>query len=267
MNFLEPARIATIANASLIKCASSVLQDHFNLNKFYYYKIFNSGQIFLFESSLDFLECFEFHGGLLKYPSYCHPRYHHSGVRMSNGSEDPLLKELEEVQNRNSLLGFRLWVRLTNKTDSAVEEFGFHSAATDEKQCSFLFSHLTELRLFAKWFLEQNKLISFLEKSSLDLPSLIGSDFYKNRIEEADPSYLVRQKFLQDLGVQTKPDLSSVELDTIKLLARGYTAPQIATQLYRSKRTIEHRIENIKSKLQCFSRVELIQKVQEMENF
>lgn len=269
MSFLlEPTKIALNASAQLIKTTASVLLDHFNVNNFWYYRIHESGRFSFFEASAGLLECLESQQFILKYPLCCHPKYHRHGTQIRKITEDPLLAVSETTKDGLLQLDFNLRVRLVNKTDDFVEEFGFHSAQSNDEQCLFLSNHLPELRFFAKWFLKNNaRLISFLEESSLHLPSLVGPDFYKNRIQEADSSYQVRQKFLEKLGVKQDLDLSLVELDTLKLLLKGYTAPQIATQLYRSKRTIEHRIENIKSKLQCPSRVELIQKARELEHF
>jgi DNA-binding CsgD family transcriptional regulator len=264
-SLLKPIEALNKANSVLLKKTSSFLLDNFNLNKFYYYKLHNSGRFSLFDSSLDLVECFESQQFLLKTPAFSHPKYHESGCKMHKVLEDPLFAKLEETQNSFLKLNFNLGIRFVNRTDNAVEEFGFHSSQTDEKQCLFLCNHLIELRFFSRLFLKQNtSFFSFLEESSLDLPRILGTDFYRNRIQEVDPSCLAKQKFLLALGIKVEPDLSLGELDTLKLLVIGNTALQISRQLYRSKRTIEHRIENIKKKLVCFSKQELIQKVQEL---
>jgi DNA-binding NarL/FixJ family response regulator len=93
----------------------------------------------------------------------------------------------------------------------------------------------------------------------------VGPDFHQNRIQFSDPGYLARQKVLGELGVKIESNLSVAELETLKLLQKGYTASQIGTSLYRSRRTIEHRIERIKAKLSCASRRELIEKAEVLE--
>ncbi len=55
--------------------------------------------------------------------------------------------------------------------------------------------------------------------------------------------------------------LSSRELDITRLLVRGKTAKEIAIILERSKRTVEHHIENIKVKMATKSKSELIEKI------
>lgn len=53
--------------------------------------------------------------------------------------------------------------------------------------------------------------------------------------------------------------LSKRETDIAKWLVRGKTASAIAKQIGRSKRTVEHQIENIKLKTGCTSKYELIE--------
>ncbi|MBH1989017.1 MAG: hypothetical protein I8H75_04965 [Myxococcaceae bacterium] len=49
------------------------------------------------------------------------------------------------------------------------------------------------------------------------------------------------------------------------MVAEGYSANEIAKRVFRAKRTIEHRIEKIKSQLNCCSKSELIRFVQKFE--
>ncbi len=74
-----------------------------------------------------------------------------------------------------------------------------------------------------------------------------------------------REAFLAKIGVDTKIQLSKQETRSLKGLLKGYTATQIAIQLHLSRRTIEHHIVQIKSKLSCFSKTELVQRAQELE--
>ncbi|MEI6805574.1 MAG: LuxR C-terminal-related transcriptional regulator [Myxococcaceae bacterium] len=108
--------------------------------------------------------------------------------------------------------------------------------------------------------------MEFLKENPIDLAKIIGPEFYRNRILEADPIYQERKKFLTALGIRQELELSTTDIDTIRLLLKGYSASQIAKLLYRSKRTIEHRIENIKLKWNCCSKAELIQKAQKLSN-
>lgn len=63
---------------------------------------------------------------------------------------------------------------------------------------------------------------------------------------------------------QTTRRLTLRQLDCLHLLAKGMTMKQIAHDLSLSRRTVEHYIEAIKSKLHCTSRSELIMKALEL---
>lgn len=61
--------------------------------------------------------------------------------------------------------------------------------------------------------------------------------------------------------MQSCTDLTPREMDIARLLVRGKTAKEIAMVLYISPRTVEHYIENIKSKFNVVTKSELIEKI------
>lgn len=262
---LETTKAVIRSNYPAIKKASSILQRNFNLNNFYYYRIDELGNYFLFDDNPDVVDSLEARGFIHHYAHYCHPKFHHSMCKVERTNENPDLNGLESIKDYFLSSSFNLALRMVNRTWNTVEEFGFHSAQSDEKQHRCLLNHLQELQLFARWFLSENAhSISFLKENALSLPQLVGSNFYRNRIQESDPVYTLRQKLLKELEIKSEPKFTRVELDTLQLLIKGCTAEQISRQLYRSKRTIEHRIENLKIKMQVSSKSELVQKANEM---
>lgn len=88
------------------------------------------------------------------------------------------------------------------------------------------------------------------QKSPLDLPS---------QHEE-------RLSFLKKIGIEIpEKHLTKKEILVIKHLVQGLSASKIAQALVISPRTVEHHLERIKDKLDCDSKSELIQKVQEID--
>ncbi len=251
-----------------IRETCSILLDYFNISKFYYTKILNSGELFVFDSSLEYVERWDTLDTLMEYPFFCHPRYQQSGAQIIGGTDDLGDMQMTRTQNCMSEFGLNAWVRIAHKTAYSVEEFGFQSSCFTPKQSLFLFNQLPQLNLLTRYFRDNNKaLFSSLAEMPINLPELIGKNFYKNKIQLSDPNFIAKQNFLKRLSINPNPELSEHEIETIKLMLDGYSASQIALKLYRSKRTIEHRIENIKAKLQCNSKQELIQKAQELERF
>lgn len=267
-SLFESTSLATEKNRKSIKQASDILLNYFNLNNFYYYKITESGDFFLFDDNqgvIDFLDSHEF---ILKHSHYCHPKYHHDSFKIERTVNNPLLVGLEETQDYFMRSKFNLSVSIVDRTDNAVEEFGFHSPVSSEEQSLFICNHLNEIKFFTKWFLENNhSLFAFLHESRINLPRLLGDVFFSDRIQAEDPDRIKREAFLKELGIQKNADLSPTDIEVLKLTLKGFSPSQIGHQIYRSKRTVEHRIESIKQKLSCCSKVELIQKAQELEQW
>ncbi|MEI6790488.1 MAG: helix-turn-helix transcriptional regulator [Myxococcaceae bacterium] len=254
--------------SSAIRKLCSTLKDYFNIDKFYYGKISDSGLFIGFDSNLDFMEHFDTTELFLEYPFHCHPKFHTVGVQIINLVENLELTKIDTTKNCMLKFNANLWLKSVSRTGNVLEEFGFHSAQSDQKQSLFLFNQISQLNLLMKSFQKNNpNLFASLYETPVNLLSVIGNDFYENRIKRSDPNYIAKQNFLKELEIETDLDLSGAELETIQLILKGCTASQIAKQLYRSKRTIEHRVENIKLKLGCSSKQELIQKVQELEYF
>lgn len=236
-----------------------ILSENFNIKKFYYYQINARGQLVLFESSLELIHQFTTDDFILKYPSFCHPRWHQTGLEMTSNSTDPLLQQLaciKEIIVKKMNLNLR--IRFTDSSEEEVKEFGFDSIHT-EKQCLFLSNHSTQLRDFCFWFLKNTKeLLLEIENQPIDLQNFIGEEFNTNRIgiykQELLDSRLI---FLKDLGIESR--FSLLEIKTILLLARKYTSSEISLIQNCSRRTAEHRIETIKNKLDCYSITEIAQ--------
>lgn len=82
--------------------------------------------------------------------------------------------------------------------------------------------------------------------------ALIQSDIkYYSTSSKFERSYMI--------GLNQKDCLSEREMDCVFYLLRGNTAKQIAQQLQNSPRTIESLIENIKLKLNCTTKSEIIE--------
>lgn len=261
---LEPTLYACKEFSSAIEKATTTLADNFGLNSFYYYKIMASGHFALFENSIDVTQIFESGRFIFLSPACCHPKFHRSRTTIYDISNDPIFNTSEMI--RKSLLDINLGLRIhfTQKTDQAVEEFGFNSM---EKAKLLPVNFLNELRLFMRWFIENNKqLFGFLNESGLNLRTIIGDDFDRDKIGNLPDLDQIKLKFLRDLGLQTDWFLSEEELKTVSLIVEGYTADQIAKKLYRSRRTIENRTGNIKAKWNCSSRAELFEKARELQS-
>lgn len=265
-NLLEPTRIAWRFNEKLISKVLKVLRQNFNLADFYFFKIDACGNYFLFRSeNPEVIEAFERGLFMAHFPMHCDVRHLQDLLAITFYRDDPLLNDLPETRERFLSLGLRSRLRFGSRTQDAYQEFGFNSSSDSAIQCRSLVNNLPELRLFSRWFLEQNKgTLQFLQENSIQLPTIVGKEFYQNRLRESDPMVRQRRKFLIELGIEPNVEFSEPEKETVRLVVKGHSASQIGTILNCSKRTIEHRMERIKSRWNCSSKSELVQKAQEI---
>jgi len=144
-----------------------------------------------------------------------------------------------------------------------VEVFGFGTRYKDDKVEERLINELPLLRYFIQEFRNRHtKLFAFLADNSVDLSSEMGNAFYVRPSEIILP--FDRSSFLREIDCNWIVDLTPREKDILKLVACGFPASYIKEKLYLGIRTVENYIANIKAKLNCHTKVELIKKAQKI---
>lgn len=239
----------------------SRLFEYYNFNHAWYYKITNEGHFSLMDSNPEWLQYCISNDSFSHYDYYRHPKYFSEGIIWQNNpSNENFSKHISVGKERYN---YQLYLRFLNKTTDGVECYGFTSDSCSEIQMSILLNGLPYLRRFIHKVKDNNSyLFAKLKENQIDLAKHIGSSFYEK--PNLPLSHLSKSHLLQGFNTNI-PALSEVELNMIKLLIEGHSASQIGKELFRSKRTIEHRIEKIKEKFNCYSKVELIQKARELE--
>lgn len=248
-----------------IKSACIKLFDCFNLNHFYYYKISNLGGFSFFDSNASWGEYFSAEKLYLGYRYLRHPKYFQDSILLLNSSnvEDENVRKIYDSGREK--FDFMTDLKVINRMSDGFEAYGFSSNTSNENQVSLLLSELPMLRLFVKWLKVDNRfLFSKLEDSQISLVELIGDSFYNNPFSNKS-QVISKQALLQKMGIEGGESLTTRESEVIRLVLQGYSAGRVASQLYLSKRTVEHHIERIKQKLRCESKAELIQKARELE--
>ncbi len=255
----------TVKHSDLIKGICTPLCDSLKLSKFWYYKIQDDGSYFGFGNDASWNEYYASERLFLKNPFMRHPKFLKERIKFESVKFTEVEDEgLKTIWRDRSKFDYGLSLSLIYKTRDGIEEFGFGSPALGERQMVYFLSILPLLRLFIKKFKVENAfLFSKLKDAQINIGKIIGSSFYKNTVSLVLPEETKRD-FLQKMEIKIPDPLSSRELDIITLLLEGYLAPQIASQIFLSKRTVEHYIERIKLKLDCSSKTELIQKAREL---
>ncbi len=246
-------------NTSINKFASSIF-TYLSLNNFWYYRVTNTGTFTFFGTHISCCEYFAANHLYRDYYYYRHPRFFQSGISLQKAVIDPSSVNMMQNYNLNhSLL-------MMEKTRDGIEGFGFSAEHQHESQLNRMLSEIPLLRLFTEHFRKENpQIFKQLETHKIDLKRLIGSTFDTPPQHPPTPQQTEKQKLLKKLGMDFLDDLSTHEIQIVKRLLDGYSASQIATHVYRSKRTIEHSLERIKEKMYCASKLELIQKARYLE--
>jgi len=252
-------------NDKILSTCSGVF-DFFGFNQFYYVKITDQGYFSTIDSHAAFAEYWTSEKCYLNYPYYRHPKFYKEGLSVIQNVENKNLRAfLDPLRN---MFNFQSWIRVINKLPDGMEEFGFSSCSIfNNFQCSQILNEIGLLRAFLKIFKIENKnLFSKIEDRQINIAELIGPDFYKNDMPII-PQSVGKKALLEKLGIEIGPPLTLREVEIAKLLLAGYSARKIASQVYLSKRTVEHAIERLKEKLSCQSKSELVQKARELEHF
>jgi len=237
------------------------LEQYFGINHFWYYRVTNSGHYSYLGTNKKWDEyCFE--NQVFSTVRYLrHPSTLPEGISLMKKTSNPVYKEFLKLASEK--FNINLSLHLLKKIPEGVEGFGFGLKHKNRRAEEQLLNELPLLCQFYKRFREENNaLIRHIQNNQIDLASLIGPVFYENEKQiQLLPNN--RQDFLRKLGFQDILDLSDREKQVLKHLSNGFPAQYIADELSLSKRTIEGYIENIKQKLHCCSKVELIKKARD----
>lgn len=236
------------------------LYDHFGVNHFWYYRITRSGNYSYVGSHAAWNEyCFD-QSLLGRFPCLRHPNVLRRGITLMKAGNNEQYKEVQKQAWDKFGINFNL--NIFENCAEGIEAFGFGTRFQDHESEERLVNELPLLRYFIKEFRQKHeKLFHLLEENCVDLSANIGTIFHERPKGIILP--LERPLFLRQMGHMIT-ELTPREKDILKLLANGFPASYIKDRLHLSVRTVENYIASIKDKLACYSKVELIEKAQEL---
>lgn len=136
-----------------------------------------------------------------------------------------------------------------------VEGFCFNGPNFGKEELTEYLSDIDLLKKFSHYFRkEASHLIESIRKEGYNIKKIRGADFQ----EVPDDIPLLNKKskhsnFLKDLW-----GLSPQEQRCLELFKQGHTAQASAAKMGLSQRTVEHYLDNIKLKLNCISKWDLL---------
>jgi|688.fasta_scaffold366357_2 DNA-binding CsgD family transcriptional regulator len=160
-------------------------------------------------------------------------------------------KQLFQVGNGISIL--------SENTDTFVEKCCFYSDDTKVELNNFYINNIDILLKFISYFKDRaHKLIKKFENNRITIPQKYLIAETKNAEKTADTdlflSAIQPQRFHYNNCYVTQK-----EARCLSWLIKGKTAEEIGFILNISRRTVEKHFANIKSKLNCYSKADLIQ--------
>lgn len=262
LNWKQIVQDYIIQHSDKIRQVTRPLRDRFQIQYFTYHRIDNTGKYTVLVDRPDWAEHYVEEKFYLEDPYLGHPDIYKSGFCFfeNHGSEkyrDKVLKDAKEIFNLDQS------VILIEKNVNSVEFFGFSGNKAGCSLDKLCLNHPWVLKSFAGHFKKElHHILSQMEEETGLLPHLKGSSFYSKQLIHPDIHSTTLLEYLKDLGKESEMikigRLSGREKQCMQLLLKGKSAKETAAFLKLSHRTIEFYFENIKNKLTCSSKQEIL---------
>ncbi len=254
-----------------IRKVTQPLKDHFGISLVNYLRISRSGRYFMVFDSVDWAEYYVSKQLFLNDPFLKHPDNFKSDcffTDMVSGTEE-FKAEFESYKTR---FKFDLSVTLSVKSADGVEFFDFCASKSGSLVSGVFLNRPALLRSFAKHFKEGLRAeFQKMEEDPFSLLDLEGVDFYGDSTFNPSSESKAIHAYLKSIGkkkdVEMAASLSARERQCLKLLSAGRNIRETALDLDLSARTVESYFDNIKGKLRCKDKRDLIAIAKEYDEF
>jgi DNA-binding CsgD family transcriptional regulator len=236
------------------------LFDAFGMSHFSYFFVTPEGHSACLGTNPEWMEFYLYNDLFLHNPFLRSPHLIPEGVFFTQSIKHPGYRESKKHAKN---FGIEDSLLLTFKEKGILQGFSFGLSKHDKNYTLFT-NEVPLLKRFCKEF-EKRAERSLQELEPVDVRQFIGNAFYKKQDwfsldENKRKNLLVRLNF-------KVPDLSPREKEALSLYLQGETARSIAKRLNLSSRTVESYLENIKNKLNCYQKTELLKRAQELQDY
>lgn len=266
-DFYEMIRHTRDYNDRLKKFCDPLFRN-FGFNCLFYHYISKDGYGTSFSTHIQSFEYY-FYQHLYRFNPYArHPDHFQTSVHFIPDVQDHAYQKTMEAEADEFDIVNK--VVFLEKTSEGCQGFSF--AVSKKEPHSFHFiNDLPLLQCFVRRFKQEaGDVIRHILKDQLRIDKAIGAPFYsKPNVFQASTQAQKKIDFLKQLGILHSADdihLSNRETECIRLLLQGYTAGQSAEAIGLSKRTVEHYLENVKLKTNCYTKLELLEKFKEIDS-
>lgn len=243
-----------------IKKATEPLDHHFGISYFIYYRIDNAGHYTGLANRPDWMEHYINEKIFLQDPYLRDPCVYQSGMCLAEQLGPP--KYREAITQHAKKFQMDAGIGFIQKKEDGVEFFGFAGDQTTCSLQSLYLNHPHLLKSFARHFKNTlSRVLTQMREEKFSLLEMKGKDFLCRDPICPDISLATQFTYLNALGIGIEK-LSLREKECLQLLMEDKSAQQTADQLGLSRRTIESYFENIKNKLGCADKKEIIELLQ-----
>lgn len=237
-----------------VKSLCDPLKEAFGIDTFWHSTIGSNGE-FTHISNTPEGTCHYFENQhYLNNPFLRHPDNYSEGFYLPSDMPEPSYTESQK--NHNEKFGIDHLLFYCKHQKEFCHIFGF---ATSQKNLPMMTIYLNNIHLlhqFTEHFLERVTSFPF-ETFKVELPQLVGPSFFTFDGSHRFPHR--KSSLMKSLGYDLS-SLSTREKECLELFLKGKTAKETASLLNLSRRTVESYFENIKDKLGCFSKAEILQR-------
>lgn len=249
-DLLQIIKSYSIKHDKKIKEICSPLVDYLNTPVFTYYFVEADGRFGYISNQPEFSEYYFSQKLYLNNPYFAHPSLFRSGCDLQPCTLDP---ETQEIL-KNTFQADHLFLTL-NANESTMEGFIF---ANDNVNAGGAIQYLPYLDLFNKfgrYFKREAKdLIGRMKADQFNIMSIRGQEQFELpssvALAKGDPKIRAFLKAVSGLSPQ--------EERCLELFKEGKSSQSTAAIMGLSQRTVEHYFENIKNKLGCTSKYDLL---------
>jgi DNA-binding CsgD family transcriptional regulator len=253
----------TIKNSNKLKKICEPLQQHFNINVFWYTRTTESGRYFTICSNPEVHSVYIGSEHYKTNPFYRNPKLILPGYYSYRGIQDLKFQDSYDVFHSKFPIEAG---NFAFKKQHELHVFGYGIKQSSKLYIDHVIANNTPiLKKFNEYFLQE--ISSFVKKEDQEIINLASEMGESYNLPPEGMNTVLGSKgkgnFLESLkliSIDEIKKLSSRELECLEYLNRGLTTPQIADELALSKRTIEKYFESIKTKLRCHSKLELFEK-------
>ncbi len=248
-NLIELIRRYTIQHDQKIKKICEPLQ-HIGISTYAYYSIKHDGSFVILSNYPKQLEFFYGEKLYLTCPYLKHPRLYRSGVDLI-----PLTPHEEHLETSKRVYQIDHLLLMIQQVGGGMEGFFYTKENLGVEDARIFLPKLALLRRFNSYFKREARgLIEAAFADGYNLSKVRGRCFFERESHlPLSSDHDETERFLKQVCA-----LSQQEESCLNLFQQGHSAQSTAALMGISQRTVEHYFENIKNKLGCATKGELL---------